>query len=238
MAWIRVSGTYRPPKGPKYPPSTFCRTHEPPNPLAVLLAGPVFQGTRGVHPVRLEELDCLPHVLRREAPRDDDVITPLERFRQLPVEPGSRPTMRLRAPRVQQKQVRFVPFDVRERFRVTHPEGLHDPDPAAAYLRHRLGRLVAVQLGVVEVNLAGDPQHLVWPRIHEHPDLQDTVGEIGSYLACPLHADLPGALGEDEPDRIRAGVGGHACVLEAGYAAYLYLDHIARRLYPLAPRKG
>src|SRR3712207_7134551 len=51
----------RPPRSTLFPyttlfrsPSTFCRTHEPPNPLAVLLARPLFEGTRGVYPIWLE----------------------------------------------------------------------------------------------------------------------------------------------------------------------------------------
>src|SRR5918997_2150773 len=232
MAWIRVSGTYRPPKGPKSPLSTSRRTHEPPNPLAVLLAGPLFQGARGVHPIGLEVLDRLPHVLGTKPPGDDDVITPPERFRQLPVEPGSRPAPGLRAPRIEQEQVRLVTFDGRERLRVTHPQGLHDPDPAVPYLRQRLRRLVAVELGVVEPDLAGDPQHLPRIRIHEHPDLQHPLGQRGGYLARPLHADPARALGEDEPDRIRPRIRGHAGIVWIGYAANLYLDHGVEILLP------
>src|SRR5215212_5674825 len=71
------SGSYLPPKGPKYPFSTSCRTHEPPNLLAVFLARTLFQRARGVYPVGLEEPYRLPYVLRRQSPGDEDVITPL-----------------------------------------------------------------------------------------------------------------------------------------------------------------
>src|SRR5215217_734215 len=232
-AWIRVSGTYRPPKPPKYPLSTFCRTHEPPNPLAVLLAGPLLQRTRSVDPVWLEELDSLPHVLRRQPPGDDDVTAPLHRFRQLPVEPCTGPSSRFRAPRVQQEQVSLVLFEHPERLRVTHPYSLHDRKTGTSYGSHRLWRLVAVKLGEVQSDLLGDPQHLFRVYVHEHPDLQYAVGERDAYPARLFDAHLAGALSEDKSDRVCASVGSPARVPRISYAADFSEDHTEEILLPL-----
>jgi hypothetical protein len=82
-----------------------------------------------------------------------------------------------------------------------------------------------VQLRVVEADLARDPQHLLRPCVHEHPDLQDAVGEDGSNLPRFFDTYPPGTLGEDEPDGVRAGIGSYAGVFDLLYAANLHLDH-------------
>jgi hypothetical protein len=61
-----------------------------------------------------------------------------------------------------------------------------------------------MELRVVQPDLASYPKHLLRLLVHEHADLQDTLRERGGYLPRLLEAHLAWALGEDEPDGIRA----------------------------------
>src|SRR5918997_5955090 len=197
-----VSGTYRPPKGPKwYPASLFCCTHEPPNPLCVLLSRRVFEGARRVHPVRLEEPDRLPHVLGGQPSGDDDVTTPPARFRQLPIEPLPRPAPRLFAPRIQQEKVRLIVVHHNKRLRASHPQSFDHFDAFSPQKGYGLRALVAVQLRVVEPDLADDPQHPLRLLVHKHPNLEYSIGKRSGYLPRLLDAQLARTLGEDEADR-------------------------------------